>query len=62
MKKEVKDLKELADAFRGAADILDEVVANLENEAIQEEEREKKTYELMGKFMWQMEKLNQLQN
>lgn len=62
MKKEVKELKELADAFRGAADILDEAIANLENETIQEEERDKKTDELMGKFMWQMVKLNSLQN
>lgn len=57
-KKEVKELKELADAFRGAADILDDVINNLENEDIQEEERDKKTDELMGKFMWQMVKLN----
>lgn len=61
-KNEVKEFKELADAFRGAADILDEVIENLENEAIQEEERDKKTDELMGKFMWQMMKLNSLQN
>lgn len=61
-KNEVKEFKEIADTLRGAADILDEVIENLENESIQEEERDKKTDELMGKFMWQMVKLNSLQD
>lgn len=57
-----KELKELADAFRGAADILDEIVTNLEDEAISDSEKEKKQDELMGRFMWQMVKIQQLQS
>lgn len=57
-----KELKELADAFRGAADILDEIVTNLEDEAISDREKEKKQDELMGRFMWQMVKIQQLQS
>lgn len=60
--KDVKEIKELADAFRGAADILDEVTANLQDEAITDEDREKKNDELMGRFMWQMMKLQQMQS
>ena len=56
-----KELKEIADAFRGAADILDEIVTNLEDEAISDSEKEKKQDELMGRFMWQMVKIQQLQ-
>lgn len=58
----MKEMKELADAFRGAADILDEVVTNLEDEAISDSEKEKKQDELMGRFMWQMLKIQQLQS
>lgn len=57
-----KELKELADAFRGAADILDEIVTNLEDEAISDSVKEKKQDELMGRFMWQMVKIQQLQS
>lgn len=57
-----KELKELADALRGAADILDEIVTNLEDEAISDSEKEKKQDELMGRFMWQMVKIQQLQS
>lgn len=57
-----KELKELAYAFRGAADILDEIVTNLEDEAISDSEKEKKQDELMGRFMWQMVKIQQLQS
>ena len=57
-----KELKELADAFRGAADILDEIVTNLEDEAISDSEKEKKQDELMGRFMWHMVKIQQLQS
>lgn len=57
-----KELKELADAFRGAADILDEIVTNLEDEAISDSEKEKKQDELMGRFMWQIVKIQQLQS
>lgn len=60
-----KELKELADAFRGAADILDEVVTNLEDEAISDVEKEKKQDKqdkLTGRFMRQMLKIQQLQS
>lgn len=60
--KDVKEMKELADTFRGAADILDEVTANLQDGEITDEDREKKNDELMGRFMWQMMKLQQMQS
>lgn len=62
MGNDTKELKELADTFRGAADILDEVVTYLEDEAISDVEKEKKQDELMGRFMWQMLKIQQLQS
>ena len=60
--KDVKEMKELADTFRGAADILDEVTANLQDGEITDEDREKKNDELMGRFVWQMMKLQQMQS
>lgn len=48
MGNDMKEMKELAGAFRGAADILDEIVTNLEDEAISDSEKEKKQDELMG--------------
>lgn len=60
--KDVKEMKEMADTFRGAADILDEVTANLQDGAITDEDREKKNDELMGRFMWQMMKIQQMQS
>lgn len=60
--KDVKKMKELADTLRGAADILDEVTANLQDGEITDEDREKKNDELMGRFMWQMVKLQQIQS
>lgn len=58
--KEIKEIKEMADTFRETASILDEVVANLQNEEIGEEEQEKKISELIGRFMWQMLKIQQM--
>lgn len=62
MGNDMKEMKELAGAFRGAADILDEIVTNFEDEAISDSEKEKKKDELMGRFMWQMVKIQQLQS
>ena len=62
MGNDMKEMKERAGAFRGAADILDEIVTNLEDEAISDSEKEKKQDELMGRFMWQMVKIQQLQS
>lgn len=62
MGNDMKEMKELAGTFRGAADILDEIVTNFEDEAISDSEKEKKQDELMGRFMWQMVKIQQLQS
>ncbi len=50
----------MADAFREMANILDEVLAVGQNEEIGEEEQEKRIAELMGRFVWQIAKIQQM--
>lgn len=59
MQQEQKRAEELEKKLNG---FRDEVTANLQDEAITDEDREKKNDELMGRFMWQMMKLQQMQS
>ena len=60
MGNDVTEIRKMAETFRGTADILDAVAANIEDGTISDEEKEKKQDELMGRFMWQMLKIQEI--
>lgn len=60
MGNDVTEIQKMAETFRGAADILDTVAANIEDKTISRDEKEKKQDELMERFMRQMLKIQEV--
>ena len=54
--------RDLSEAFRKAADIMDELADNIEDDGMENKQKEEKQDELLAKFMVQMMKIQKLQN
>lgn len=61
-KNEGQGFRDLGEAFRKAADIMDELADNIEDDDMENKQKEEKQDELLAKFMVQMMKIQKLQN
>lgn len=61
-KSEGQGFRDLGEAFRKAADIMDELADNIEAEDVEKKQKEEKQDELLAQFMVQMMKIQKLQN
>lgn len=61
-KNEGQGFRDLGKAFRKAADIMDELADNIEDDDMENKQKEEKQDELLAKFMVQMMKIQKLQN
>lgn len=59
---EGKEFRQLGEAFRKAADIIDSLANTVEDENMDEKQKEEKEEELIAQFLMQMLKLEKMKN
>lgn len=59
---EGQGFRNLGEAFRKSADIMDELADNAEDKNMNRKQKEEKQVELMAQFMVQMMKIEKIQN